>query len=179
MTEAVLASVPLLPIDAGARRAILEAATSLQSESVEMLASLVRHRSLLGHEHSCLTAMEDIFHDLGLAPSRVAIDVKALEGRPGWSPPLISYAGRDPVVAVHRPRETKGRSLMLQGHVDVVPEGAEDLWTTPPFEPAIRDGRMYGRGAADMKAGIVAYRHRVPRAAPRRAAARRRSRWPP
>ncbi len=145
------------PIDAGVRRAVLEAATSLQSEAVEMLAGLVRHRSLLGHEHSCLTAMEDIFHDLGLAPSRVVIDAKALEGRPGWSPPLIAYAGRDPVVAVHRPRQTKGRSLMLQGHVDVVPEGAEDLWTTPPYEPAIRDGRMFGRGAADMKAGIVAY----------------------
>jgi acetylornithine deacetylase len=46
---------------------------------------------------------------------------------------------------------------VLQGHVDVVPEGAADEWTTPPFEPAIRSGRMYGRGAGDMKAGIVAY----------------------
>ena len=74
---------------------------------------------------------------------------------PGFSPPLISYAGRDNVAAVHRPRQRAGRSLMLQGHVDVVPEGAADLWTTPPFEPAVRDGRMYGRGAADMKAGLV------------------------
>jgi acetylornithine deacetylase len=45
---------------------------------------------------------------------------------------------------------------MLQGHIDVVPVGAEDLWTTPPFEPSIRAGRMYGRGAGDMKAGLVA-----------------------
>ena len=143
-------------IDPGARRAILDAATSLQSEAVKMLAALVRHRSLLGHEQSCLAAMEDIYRDLGLAPSRVAIDPAALASHPGWSPPLIPYAGRDPVIAVHQPREKRGRSLMLQGHIDVVPEGAEDLWTTPPFEPAIRDGRMYGRGAADMKAGIVA-----------------------
>ena len=58
---------------------------------------------------------------------------------------------------IDRPRDAKGRSLVLQGHVDVVPEGAEDEWTTPPFEPAIRNGRMYGRGAGDMKAGIISY----------------------
>ena len=111
-------------IDPGARRAILDAATSLQSEAVKMLAALVRHRSLLGHEQSCLAAMEDIYRDLGLAPSRVAIDPAALASHPGWSPPLIPYAGRDPVIAVHQPREKRGRSLMLQGHIDVVPEGA-------------------------------------------------------
>src|SRR5208282_857157 len=49
--------------------------------------------------------------------------------------------------AIHRCEQPKGRSLLLQGHVDVVPEGAADLWTSPPYEPEIRDGRMYGRGA--------------------------------
>ncbi len=129
-------------IDAGVRRAILDAATSLQGDAVALLASLVRHRSLLGHEQSCLAAMEDVFRALDLSPWRVPIDESALRDHPGWSPPLISYAGREPVVAVYQPREKRGRSLMLQGHVDVVPEGAEDLWTTPPFEPSIRDGRM-------------------------------------
>ncbi|MBX6745046.1 MAG: ArgE/DapE family deacylase, partial [Acetobacteraceae bacterium] len=67
------------------------------------------------------------------------------------------YEGRDNVVAVHQPKQRKGRSLALQGHVDVVPEGAADMWVTPPYEPDIRNGRMYGRGAGDMKAGIVSY----------------------
>jgi len=100
--------------------------------------------------------MEEAFAGIGLAPRRVPTDPAALETKPGWSPPLISYAGRDNVVAEYRPRAATGRSLLLQGHVDVVPEGAADLWTTPPFEPSIRDGRMYGRGSADMKAGLAA-----------------------
>ncbi len=44
----------------------------------------------------------------------------------------------------------------MQGHVDVVPTGPPDMWRSPPFVPTIRDGRMYGRGANDMKSGVCA-----------------------
>ncbi len=47
--------------------------------------------------------------------------------------------------------------LMLLGHTDVVPPGPPADWTTPPFEPAVRDGRLYGRGAADMKGSVAAF----------------------
>ena len=46
--------------------------------------------------------------------------------------------------------------LMFLGHVDVVPAGAEADWASPPFEPAIRDGKLYARGACDMKSGVAA-----------------------
>jgi acetylornithine deacetylase len=141
--------------DAALRAAILQAVDAQADESVALLAGLVRHRSVLGQEHGALDAMAAAYETLGLAPRRVPVDVDALAAVPGFSPPLMSYAGRDNVVAEYRPVTGSGRSLMLQGHVDVVPEGAADLWTTPPFEPAIRDGRLYGRGAADMKAGLV------------------------
>ena len=49
----------------------------------------------------------------------------------------------------------KGRSLILNGHIDVVPEGPHEMWARNPFEPAIKDGWMYGRGAGDMKAGLI------------------------
>ncbi len=49
-----------------------------------------------------------------------------------------------------------GPTLCFAGHTDVVPTGPEDQWTTRPFEPAERDGHMYGRGAADMKSGLAA-----------------------
>ena len=146
----------LIPLDPGARRAILDAVDSLRGDGTALLQRLVRHRSLLGEEAGCLHEMEAAFAGLGLAPWRVPVDADALAAVPGWSPPLVPYAGRDNVVALHRPRDAQGRSLMLQGHVDVVPEGAADLWTTPPFEPDLRNGRMFGRGAADMKAGLAA-----------------------
>ncbi|PHS24860.1 MAG: succinyl-diaminopimelate desuccinylase [Methylophaga sp.] len=47
--------------------------------------------------------------------------------------------------------------LAFAGHTDVVPTGPEESWTSPPFEPVIRDGLLYGRGAADMKGSIAAF----------------------
>jgi acetylornithine deacetylase len=144
-------------VDPGAKRAILDACDALRDSGVAMLERLVRCPSTLGNEASALNEMARIYEGIGLSPRRIPVDMEALKDHPGLSPQLIPYAGRDNVVALHRPRDATGRSLVLQGHVDVVPEGAEDEWTTPPYEPAIRNGRMYGRGAGDMKAGIVSY----------------------
>ncbi|MFC3123705.1 ArgE/DapE family deacylase [Pseudoroseomonas globiformis] len=143
-------------LDPGARRAILDATVALEAEAIAALERLVRCPSTLGNEASALDEMARNYAALGLAPRRVATVPDQLAAHPGFSPPLVSYEGRDNVVAVHQPRARAGRSLVLQGHVDVVPEGAADLWVTPPYEPAIRDGRMYGRGAGDMKAGDIA-----------------------
>ena len=52
--------------------------------------------------------------------------------------------------AVRAPR------LVLAGHTDVVPSGPVDAWSSPPFEPTVHDGFLYGRGAADMKSGLAA-----------------------
>ena len=49
-----------------------------------------------------------------------------------------------------------GKSLLFNSHIDVMPADEVDEWTTPPFQPDIRDGKMYGRGTADMKAGLMA-----------------------
>ncbi len=47
--------------------------------------------------------------------------------------------------------------MILNGHIDVVPTGPADLWTGGPFKVRVENGRLYGRGSGDMKAGVVAY----------------------
>jgi len=145
--------------DSGLRAAILDAADAAQGRCVALLSDLVRQPSLLGDEAGAQALMADRFGALGLAVDRFTVDEAALSALPGFSPPVLpgAYAGRENVVGVHKPRTVKGRSLILNGHIDVVPTGPAELWTTPPFEPRIADGRLYGRGAGDMKAGIAAY----------------------
>lgn len=53
-------------------------------------------------------------------------------------------------------RGTDGPILVFAGHTDVVPTGPPERWATPPFEPTLRDGKLFGRGAADMKASLAA-----------------------
>jgi acetylornithine deacetylase/succinyl-diaminopimelate desuccinylase-like protein len=64
--------------------------------------------------------------------------------------------GAPAVVARRAPKNNKN-SILLYAHHDVQPPGGDEVWNTPAFEPTIKDGRMYGRGAADDKAGIVAH----------------------
>lgn len=63
--------------------------------------------------------------------------------------------GRPNVIAWYGDRLGSGPVLLLEGHTDVVTEGNPALWTDPPFSATLRDGRIYGRGANDMKAGLV------------------------
>ncbi len=66
-------------------------------------------------------------------------------------------ADEEPVENLYARLGTEGPNLCFAGHTDVVPPGDEALWDSPPFEPEVRDGVLYGRGAEDMKGAIAAF----------------------
>ncbi len=138
------------------RGAILDEVERGFAGQIALTQELVRFPSLRGQEH---TAQDFIYRELarrGYAMDRFAIDVAAIKEHPGFSPVTVNYDNAINVVATSRPREERGRSLILNGHVDVVPAGPLDMWRRPPFEPWIDGDWLYGRGAGDMKAGIAA-----------------------
>ena len=149
-------NTPIAP-DAALEAEILSVVDTSLPQLQSLLSTLVSFPSLLGNEASAQDFMQGLFRGMGLAVDRFEVRHDELNGLPGYSPAVGRWDHHDNVVGRHVPRTAKGRSLILNGHIDVVPVGAEELWTTPPFEPRIEGDRLYGRGAGDMKAGIAAY----------------------
>ncbi|GGI54573.1 succinyl-diaminopimelate desuccinylase [Oxalicibacterium solurbis] len=105
------------------------------SKTLALTEELIALSSVTPQDNGCQARLIELLEPLGFVCETIASGgVTNLWARRGTTQPLLVFAG----------------------HTDVVPTGPLDQWTSPPFEPTQRDGKLYGRGAADMKTSIAA-----------------------
>lgn len=118
---------------------------------VEDLAELVTFPSLGGEEGPIQARMAAMMDELGMAVDAWTIDMDRLRRHPAYSAEVERSDAQGVVGQLGR---GAGPTLILNGHVDVVPAGGADRWTVPPWKATVKDGCVYGRGTADMKGGL-------------------------
>jgi len=138
-----------------ATRKILDAVDANFDAQLATTRDFVAIPSTRGAEGPCQDMIGDLLRQRGYEVDDWHIDLDALKDLRGYGPIAHDFSRARSVVGTYRPATNAGKSLILQGHCDVVPAGPLELWETPPFAPVIRDGRMYGRGACDMKSGTI------------------------
>lgn len=110
-------------------------------DPVQLTEALIRCKSVTPDEGGALQLVEDVLASAGFSCHRMT----------------FSEPGTADVENLYARIGTDGPNLCFAGHTDVVPPGDETKWTSPPFEPTVRDGKLYGRGAVDMKGGVAAF----------------------
>ncbi|GLT11320.1 acetylornithine deacetylase [Sulfitobacter porphyrae] len=138
------------------RERILQSVSDGFDDQVAFTQQLVQIPSLRGREHAIQDLLFRALRGRGMTVDRFAMDRAAIEAHPGGSKFSDDHSDAPIVVGIHRPTTETGRSLILQSHLDVVPEGLAEMWRDPPFSGKVEGDWMYGRGAADMKAGAAA-----------------------
>ncbi|MFP5331327.1 MAG: ArgE/DapE family deacylase [Acidimicrobiia bacterium] len=119
------------------------------------LEQLISIPSITGQEQEVQGFLARLLESEGFAVDVFDGDLQALEADPRFPGTEVPH-NTLPVVVGTFDTGRPGPTILLDAHVDVVPPGEPDTWTTPAFEPAYRDGNVYGRGACDMKGGLVA-----------------------
>lgn len=146
----------------GIERRVCEAIEAGTEELVELASALIAFDTTARSpgdpprdEAALQNCLAEILDSAGAEVDLFEPSAYELSGRP-LVPPGLDFADRPQLIATQRAPSGHGRSLIFNGHIDAVSPEPRDNWATDPFEPQIRDGKLYGRGACDMKGGVAA-----------------------
>lgn len=125
-----------------------------QSDAAKFLQRVVQEGSVRGKESSAQAVIIEKCRELGMNMDIWELGGQELTNHPAFCSDRNNFVGNPNAVGV-LPGTGGGRSLILNGHIDVVPVGDIDSWEYEPFSGRIENGRLYGRGSTDMKGGTV------------------------
>lgn len=138
------------------RAQIVSAIEAGRENAITLLRDMIAIPSVTGDEGRVQDFLKGVLTEMGLDVDMWETDWDALKKHPAYRPVDRGYAGRPNIVAKLR-GAGGGKSLLLNGHTDVIPVGAAEGWDESPWSASIRNGRIYGRGAADMKSGVASH----------------------
>ncbi|TWI31240.1 ArgE/DapE family deacylase [Paracoccus sulfuroxidans] len=138
------------------REKVLSKIDEKRDHAIGFLQDMVRIPSVTGDEAAIQKFVSEYMSRIGLDVDMWETDWEELKAHPGYRPVARGYEGRPNIVAT-RKGSGGGRSLLLNGHTDVIPVGNGEGWSDDPWSGLIREGRIYGRGACDMKSGVAAH----------------------
>lgn len=134
---------------------VLEEIDQSKDDIIEFLRQLISFPSVTGDEFEIQNFIADKLRGMGIEVDMWEPDHEELKKHPAYVRVERGYAKRPNVVGIYK-GVGEGRSLLFNGHVDVIPPGPADSWSFGPFSAEIHDDRLYGRGASDMKSGLAA-----------------------
>ncbi len=126
-----------------------------RGKGIKLLQRLVQERSTRGDESKAQAIIIEKLREIGLSLDIWEIGGAELINHPVFCSDRKNFKGNPNVIGVWK-GTGGGRSIILNGHIDVVPEGNLKEWESDPYSGFIQDGKLYGRGASDMKGGTVA-----------------------
>lgn len=118
------------------------------SPTLLLTEQLISRPSVTPDDAGCLDLLARRLAPLGFACERLDSGPENFRVSNLWSKRTAALSGQ---------AQTATKTVVFAGHTDVVPTGPVEQWSSPPFTPTHRDGRLYGRGASDMKASIAAF----------------------
>lgn len=125
-----------------------------RADGIDLLQKLVQAGSTQGNEAQAQSIILKTLTTMGLDIDLWEPNGEELQKHPYFASSRSDFSGSPNIVGILK-GEGEGRSIILNGHIDVVPAGDIEQWDVEPYSGMIKDGNMYGRGVTDMKGGNV------------------------